>query len=110
MKRCVEPQTPLTRTGADHAARQGAPRDHRGPYRPRRAGDGRHLAVAGWLLDKSAAGRARDPHVAQALDDLAGSLLICHIGELEQHDDRIEFATRSASPSLGHRSNNVASG
>ena len=42
------------------------------------------MAVAGWLLDKSAAARARDPDIAQALEELAGSLFICHIGELEQ--------------------------
>jgi predicted nucleic acid-binding protein len=42
------------------------------------------VAVAGWLLDKSAAVRAADPKVGGALAALAGSLFVCPIGELEQ--------------------------
>ena len=49
------------------------------------------MAVTGWVLDKSAAARANDPGVAAALADLAGSLFICPIGELEQL-----FSARSA--------------
>jgi len=42
------------------------------------------VAVAGWILDKSAAARAGTPGVGAQLRDLAGSLTICPIGELEQ--------------------------
>jgi predicted nucleic acid-binding protein len=49
------------------------------------------VAVAGWVLDKSAAARAEDPGVARELHELAGSLFVCPIGELEQL-----FAARSA--------------
>jgi predicted nucleic acid-binding protein len=42
------------------------------------------VAVAGWLLDKSAAVRASDPDVGAELDQLAGKLHICPVGELEQ--------------------------
>lgn len=42
------------------------------------------MAVTGWVLDKSAASRAGDEHVARHLAELAGSLFICPIGELEQ--------------------------
>ena len=42
------------------------------------------MAVAGWLLDKSAASRASDPTVGHQLADLAGQLFICPVGELEQ--------------------------
>lgn len=42
------------------------------------------MAVAGWLLDKSAAARAGDPTVGQQLAELAGRLFICPVGELEQ--------------------------
>lgn len=42
------------------------------------------MAVAGWILDKSAAARSHDPAIGQALADLAGSLFVCPIGELEQ--------------------------
>lgn len=38
----------------------------------------------GWILDKSAAARADDPTVAAALEELAGTLHLCPIGELEQ--------------------------
>ena len=42
------------------------------------------MAVAGWVLDKSAAARAGDPGVARSLDELAGALFVCPVGELEQ--------------------------
>ena len=42
------------------------------------------MAVAGWLVDKSAAARVDDPQVGQQLRELAGSLCICPIGQLEQ--------------------------
>jgi predicted nucleic acid-binding protein len=42
------------------------------------------VAVAGWVLDKSAAVRATDPVVGPQLAELAGQLFICPVGELEQ--------------------------
>lgn len=42
------------------------------------------MAVAGWVLDKSAAARVGDPKVAAGLAELAGSLFVCPVGELEQ--------------------------
>jgi predicted nucleic acid-binding protein len=42
------------------------------------------VAVAGWLLDKSAAARGDDPDVARRLRELAGSLYLCPVGQLEQ--------------------------
>ncbi|PZS16960.1 MAG: VapC toxin family PIN domain ribonuclease [Acidimicrobiales bacterium] len=42
------------------------------------------MAISGWLLDKSAAARAGQPGVGQQLDDLAGHLFVCPVGELEQ--------------------------
>ncbi|MDQ6771712.1 MAG: PIN domain-containing protein [Candidatus Dormibacteraeota bacterium] len=42
------------------------------------------MAVERWLLDKSAAARADDPKVGSQLADLAGSLVLCPVGELEQ--------------------------
>ena len=42
------------------------------------------MAVGGWVLDKSAAARAGDARVASGLAELAGSLFICPVGELEQ--------------------------
>ncbi len=42
------------------------------------------MAVAGWVLDKSAAARAADPGVAEELGELAGSLYVCPVSELEQ--------------------------
>lgn len=38
----------------------------------------------GWVLDKSAAVRASHPTVGAQLGELAGSLYVCPIGELEQ--------------------------
>ena len=42
------------------------------------------MALTGWLLDKSAAARARDPLIGGQLAELAGSLHVCPVGELEQ--------------------------
>ena len=42
------------------------------------------MAVAGWILDKSAAARVDDPQVASQLQEMAGSLFVCPVGELEQ--------------------------
>ena len=42
------------------------------------------MAVSGWLLDKSAAARMDQPLIAEAIGELAGSLYLCAIGELEQ--------------------------
>lgn len=42
------------------------------------------MAVAGWVLDKSAAVRSGDPVVGAQLDELAGSLHVCLVGALEQ--------------------------
>jgi predicted nucleic acid-binding protein len=42
------------------------------------------VAVRGWVLDKSAAARAADPRVGPQLAELAGSLFVCQVGELEQ--------------------------
>ena len=40
--------------------------------------------MKGWVLDKSAAARAGDPAVSSQLAELAGSLFVCPVGELEQ--------------------------
>ena len=50
------------------------------------------MAVAGWVLDKSAAVRAGDDGVGRQLSELAGSLFVCPVGELEQL-----YSARSAS-------------
>jgi predicted nucleic acid-binding protein len=42
------------------------------------------VALSGWVLDKSAAARADDPVVGGQLAELAGSLFVCQVGELEQ--------------------------
>lgn len=42
------------------------------------------MAVAGWILDKSAAARSVDPPIGAQLAELAGSLYVCPVGELEQ--------------------------
>lgn len=42
------------------------------------------MAVAGWILDKSAAARADSPRLALQLQELAGSLFVCSVGELVQ--------------------------
>ncbi|MGQ0521229.1 MAG: PIN domain-containing protein [Actinomycetota bacterium] len=40
--------------------------------------------MTGWVLDKSAAARATNPRVGAALTELAGSLHVCPVSELEQ--------------------------
>lgn len=42
------------------------------------------MAIAGWILDKSAAARSAEPPVARQLEELAGALYLCPVGELEQ--------------------------
>ena len=42
------------------------------------------MAVRGWLLDKSAAARSGYRGVAEQLAELAGSLFLCPVGQLEQ--------------------------
>lgn len=42
------------------------------------------MAVAGWVLDKSAAVRLGQAEVGPKLAELAGSLFMCPVGELEQ--------------------------
>lgn len=42
------------------------------------------MAVVGWLLDNSAASRSSVAQVARQLVDLAGSLYLCPVAELEQ--------------------------
>ncbi|KZS67725.1 hypothetical protein A4G26_27020 [Mycobacterium kansasii] len=42
------------------------------------------MALANWILDKSAAARASDPVIGTQLAELAGRLFICLVGELEQ--------------------------
>lgn len=42
------------------------------------------MAVNGWLLDKSAAARSADERVGPQLAELAGSLHLCPVGQLEQ--------------------------
>lgn len=42
------------------------------------------MAVAGWILDKSAAARVDHPRVGPRLREMAGLLFVCPVGELEQ--------------------------
>ena len=42
------------------------------------------MAVAGWILDKSAAARSGDEPIAAQLEELAGSLYLCPVAQLEQ--------------------------
>jgi predicted nucleic acid-binding protein len=42
------------------------------------------VALSGWLLDKSAAARSADERIAAQLAELAGSLYLCPVGQLEQ--------------------------
>jgi len=41
------------------------------------------VAVRGWLLDKSAAARSAQERIAKHLAELAGSLFLCPVGQLE---------------------------
>jgi predicted nucleic acid-binding protein len=49
------------------------------------------VAIDGWILDKSAVARSREPAVRAQLEELTGLLWICPVGELEQL-----YSTRSA--------------
>lgn len=42
------------------------------------------MALAGWILDKSAAARLHDAAVSSQLRELAGRLYVCPVGQLEQ--------------------------
>jgi predicted nucleic acid-binding protein len=42
------------------------------------------VAIAGWILDKTAAVRSDEPPVDVQLAELAGDLFVCPVGELEQ--------------------------
>lgn len=42
------------------------------------------MAVKGWIVDKSAAGRLHDVAVLSQVDELAGRMYICPVGQLEQ--------------------------
>lgn len=42
------------------------------------------MALGGWILDKSAAARADRPSIGSQLSEMAGTLFICPVGELEQ--------------------------
>jgi predicted nucleic acid-binding protein len=42
------------------------------------------VALKGWVLDKSAASRAEDSAIGPQLAELAGTLFVCPVGELEQ--------------------------
>lgn len=62
------------------------------------------MAVTGWILDKSAAARAADESIAAQLDELAGQLYLCPVGQLEQlyssrsapHYDELDAALRAS--------------
>jgi predicted nucleic acid-binding protein len=49
------------------------------------------VAVDGWILDKSSAGRLADPAVQARVDELAGQFWLCPVGTLERL-----YSTRSA--------------
>ena len=42
------------------------------------------MALAGWILDKSAAARGSERVIGAQLAELAGQLFVCLVGELEQ--------------------------
>lgn len=42
------------------------------------------MALSAWLLDKSAAARVSDVAIREQLDELAGFVYLCPVGELEQ--------------------------
>ena len=42
------------------------------------------MALTAWLLDKSAVARASDAEIREQLDEMAGSVYLCPVGELEQ--------------------------
>lgn len=47
--------------------------------------------MKGWVLDKSATSRTREPHIAAAIDGLVGKLCLCPTALLEQ-----AYSARSA--------------
>lgn len=64
------------------------------------------MAVAGWILDNSAAARADDESIAEQLEELAGSFYLCPVGQLEQlyssrsarHYDELDAELRASFP------------
>lgn len=64
------------------------------------------MALAGWLLDKSATSRFRTAAISSQLRELAGRLYVCPTGQLEQlysarsaaDYDRLEAELREAFP------------
>ena len=62
------------------------------------------MAVAGWILDKSAAARAAGESIAAQLEELAGQLYLCPVAQLEQlysarsarHYDELDAELRGA--------------
>ncbi|HEY7731984.1 MAG TPA: PIN domain-containing protein [Gaiellaceae bacterium] len=46
------------------------------------------MALKGWVLDKSAASRAEDSAIGPQLAELAGTLFVCPVGELELYSAR----------------------
>lgn len=42
------------------------------------------MAVTGWVIDKSGSARSADPTVSRQLAELAGTVHLCPMGELEQ--------------------------
>lgn len=42
------------------------------------------MALSGWIVDTSVAARENDPVVGARLAELAGTLFVCPVGELEQ--------------------------
>jgi predicted nucleic acid-binding protein len=62
------------------------------------------VAIAGWILDKSAAARAADESIAVQLEELAGLLYLCPVAQLEQlyssrsarHYDELDTELRTA--------------
>jgi predicted nucleic acid-binding protein len=49
------------------------------------------VAVGGWIVDKSASTRVDEAGILEELDQVAGSLFVCPVGELERR-----FSARSA--------------
>jgi predicted nucleic acid-binding protein len=64
------------------------------------------VAIGGFILDKSAAARSNDARVRAELTELAGTLYLCPVGQLEQlysarsakHYDVLEVELRGAFP------------
>jgi predicted nucleic acid-binding protein len=66
------------------------------------------VALTGWVLDKSAAARADDPVIGPQLAELAGTLFVCPVGELEQLYSARSAADYDARQALLHASFQVA--